>query len=298
MTAQDLDYIDLEACAREGHDTQGASRFRVRIDDETYRLEDGKVTGRQLLALTGQRPIEERLIFLKLASGKLEEIRLDELVDLTRRGVERFMSFDSAVSFRLTIDGERIEWGAKLITGLMLKELSGVDPATYAIWQEVRGAEDVEIGDNDLVDLSEDGLERFFTVIAETTAGDGEPVLPSRDREYLEAQGLSYRLVYQNGQTGVIFSSYSLPEDQFNAAATDLLILLPSGYPDAAPDMFHCLPWVRLVNGRYPDRADYPVSFNGQNWQRWSRHNNQWRPGKDGIWTMLKRVDRALNEAA
>jgi len=44
--------------------------------------------------------------------------------------------------------------------------------------------------------------------------------------------------------------------------------------------------------------ANVAQSFAGQNWQRWSRHNSEWRPGIDGIWTMLKRVEDALERAA
>ena len=70
-------------------------------------------------------------------------------------------------------------------------------------------------------------------------------------------------------------------------------------YPDVPPDMFHTMPWVKLTpDGRYPTAADQPVIFAGQQWQRWSRHNNEWRAGVDGIWTMLKRIDNALAVAA
>jgi hypothetical protein len=63
--------------------------------------------------------------------------------------------------------------------------------------------------------------------------------------------------------------------------------------------MFFAIPWLRLVNGaKYPRAADQPFAFAGKQWQQWSRHQDQWRPGIDGIWTMLRRVDIALETAA
>ncbi|EME68052.1 hypothetical protein H261_20452 [Paramagnetospirillum caucaseum] len=96
-----------------------------------------------------------------------------------------------------------------------------------------------------------------------------------------------------------MLESFLLPGSRFDAERADILILLPPGYPDTAPDMFYLLPWVRLVGkGAYPRAADIRFDFDGKTWQRWSRHEPQWRPGVDGIWTMLKRVERALEVAA
>jgi hypothetical protein len=90
-----------------------------------------------------------------------------------------------------------------------------------------------------------------------------------------------------------------LPAGLFDTSKADILIIIPSGYPDTAPDMFHLIPWVRLAVGNaFPRAADQAVMFNGQSWQRWSRHNPEWRPGIDGIWSMLKRVEHALKVAA
>jgi len=59
--------------------------------------------------------------------------------------------------------------------------------------------------------------------------------------------------------------------------------------------MFYLLPWVRLIAGnRYPKAADQSFSFAGKNWQRWSRHNNEWHPNVDGIWTMLMVIFRVV----
>jgi len=235
--------------------------------------------------------------FQVLQGGQLEEIRLDETADLRKPGLERFITFQSDRSFRLVIDGRRFEWGRPLINGLELKQLAGVDPATYGIWLEVRGAEDRAIADNELVDLQQPGVERFFT--GKKTTTEGNSFLPAKDREYLTGRGLQFDEIVDGSNKGIIIRGFPLPSGRFDVGQADLLILLPFGYPDTPPDMFFVLPWIKLAQiAKYPKAADQPFPFNGQQWQRWSRHNNEWRPGVDGIWTMLKRVEHALEVAA
>ena len=123
--------------------------------------------------------------------------------------------------------------------------------------------------------------------------------LPIKCRDYIEGRGLVVDEVEENGQKGVVLRQFSLPAGRFDESNADILIMLPSAYPDVAPDMFYAVPWLRLVESKnYPRAADCPFSFVGKTWQRWSRHNNTWRPGVDGIWTMIKRVEAALAEAA
>lgn len=137
--------------------------YRVKIDKEAFEIADPVVTGQQFLDLAGKRPADEYLIFQKLKDGQIEEIRLDETVDLTQKGTERFITWRSDRSFRFSIDGRRLEWGAPLITGLKLKHLAKVDAATHVVWLDVRGGEDRLIEDAESVDLQVTGIERFFT---------------------------------------------------------------------------------------------------------------------------------------
>jgi len=124
-------------------------------------------------------------------------------------------------------------------------------------------------------------------------------VLPIKCRRYLTERGTPFEEIEEGGQRGVIFRAFPLPADRFDVPSADILLLLPPGYPDSAPDMFYALPWLRLTpSNQYPRAADQPVTFQGVAWQRWSRHNHAWRPGLDGIWTMLKRVEEALEIAA
>lgn len=123
--------------------------------------------------------------------------------------------------------------------------------------------------------------------------------LPATDAEYLTSKGIPFEEINDAGRKGIVLKQRPLPIGRYDADTADILILLPAGYPDCPPDMFHLLPWVRLLNGnRYPNAADQPVDFDGKSWQRWSRHNNEWRPGIDGIWTMIKRIETAIQVAA
>ena len=123
--------------------------------------------------------------------------------------------------------------------------------------------------------------------------------LPEDDRLYLAQKGLVHEEKEADGQRGVVFPRYPVPTGRFNSTLVKLLILIPPGYADVPPDMFYTDPWLRLVpDNNYPRAANVAVSFAGISWQRWSRHNPEWRPGIDGIWTMLKRVEHALEVAA
>ena len=167
---------DLETCAKEGRKPQAAGPYRILIGNDRlefvpYQIDDPIVTGRQLLDLAKYRPADEHILFQLLHDGLLEEIRLEETTDLRERGIEKFLTFRSDRSFRFLLDGRQFEWGGTFITGLTLKKLAEVDPATYGVWLVVRGSEDKKIGNNELVDLSEPGVEKFFTGVDQTTEG-------------------------------------------------------------------------------------------------------------------------------
>lgn len=281
------------------HILERSRAFDIKIDGNPFTFNDPIVTGAQILQKARLFPADDHLLFQELNDGQLEEIRPDESVDLRDHGREQFITFKSDRSFRFVLDGRKFEWGLPFITGLQLKRLAGVDPNSYGAWLSQRVGDDRLIGNKEKVDLQGDGTERFFTGIDTTTEGAGAIVLPPEDREYLQTQDIAFEEVVEGTTRAIVVKGWSLPPARFDAGTADILILLPPAYPDCAPDMFYLTPWVRLAaNQRYPNAADQPHAFAGKTWQRWSRHNNAWRPGIDGIWTMLRRIERALEVAA
>jgi hypothetical protein len=122
--------------------------------------------------------------------------------------------------------------------------------------------------------------------------------LPKMDREYLEAKGLQFLEQVDAGRFGLILKSYRLPVNKYQVSYTDLLIIIPQGYNDTHPDMFYCNPTLTLLpNNSQPAQTSGILSFDGLNWQQWSRHlnvGNDWRPGIDGIQSYLQKVNTAL----
>ena len=130
---------------------------------QSFEVDDPKVTGRQLLEAAGFRSPEEHLLFQVLDNGALEERRLDETVELREARTERFIAFKSDRSFRVEVDRRRFEWGAPELTGLIAKRMVGADPACTGVWLDRRDRPDLFIGDADIVKLAAEGVEKLRT---------------------------------------------------------------------------------------------------------------------------------------
>ena len=93
-----VDIVDLEECARAGHRPPPARRYRIRIDRDRFTVEQTTITGRELLQLAGKTPVECFAIHQKLRRGQVVEIGLDERVDLSKPGIERFLTVERKVT--------------------------------------------------------------------------------------------------------------------------------------------------------------------------------------------------------
>jgi hypothetical protein len=84
--------IDLEEHAKHGRKPPRARHYRIRIDRSYYTVDVPRMTGRQLLALAGKTPPDRYQIMQKFLGGKVERVGLNQEVDFTTPGVERFVT--------------------------------------------------------------------------------------------------------------------------------------------------------------------------------------------------------------
>jgi hypothetical protein len=136
--------------------------------------------------------------------------------------------------------------------------------------------------------------------------------LPEDDRAYLAEKLIKYELLSEptgpdSSRNAILFPEYALPANLFSsvdgqlvpAGATDLMILVPSGYATTKLDSFYTLKRLKRADGTEPLNANVEQEFFGKKWQFWSRHleANDWRDGIDGLSTYLEYVRRELRVA-
>jgi len=138
-----------------------------------------------------------------------------------------------------------------------------------------------------------------------TEITDLSEVLPGDDCMFHEDK-YPDRIVYRVGaELQIILNNFRFPE-HYTPRIADLLLRLPAGYPNAAPDMFWTRPDVKLASGAWPQRSNHhevPGAgqkgadvHEGRSWQRWSRHfQGGWRVGQHGLRSYVATIVQELN---
>ncbi len=91
-----------------------------------------------------------------------------------------------------------------------------------------------------------------------------------------------------DGWQFLVISDFELPSG-FEPNRVELLVKLPPGFPDAAPDMFWLHPAVRTAAENVP-RSTSNERLLGKNWQRFSWHlaAGAWKPGVSELRDFLR----------
>lgn len=125
-------------------------------------------------------------------------------------------------------------------------------------------------------------------------------MLRPAEEDYLARLGLPYEVTPEGGMIALVIKGWPVPAG-YEPREVDLLVRLPAGFPDAAPDMYWCDPPVRLAGtGAYPPQADLMEQHLGRQWQRFSRHlpPGAWQPGRDSLESYLALIRTELERNA
>ena len=82
--------IDLADYARMGKQPPLAKGYRLKINNESFVIQNQEPTGREVLTLAGLLPAEKYTLRLKIPGCRPEKIKLNEKVNLRRPGLEKF----------------------------------------------------------------------------------------------------------------------------------------------------------------------------------------------------------------
>jgi hypothetical protein len=150
----------VEGSSRQDH----AYRVQIAGPDLSFRelsIDDRAATGQQIIRAAGFQPVENYGIVQWLRSGDLQPVRLNEPIDLRGDGAERFIVAQTDRAFFFELEGERQEWLIAFINGTTLKKLASKDAEEFIVVREREDEPDEEIEDDQMVDLSGAGLEKF-----------------------------------------------------------------------------------------------------------------------------------------
>lgn len=86
------DVVDVEEHGKAGKPVPKAKSYRIRIDKGYYVVGSPTLTGREILALAGKTAADQWMLHQKLRGGKTERVGLDDVVDFTAPGIERFQT--------------------------------------------------------------------------------------------------------------------------------------------------------------------------------------------------------------
>lgn len=150
--------------------TEATGEWIVHVLDEhfyqrSFKFNDSKVTGRQIAHEAGFRPTDTAIVLQQLKDGGMEEVRLEELVDLKVSGAERFFVMNGDRTFRLIVDGLRLEWPREKLTGEAIRKLA-CRSDQFEVVQQLSDAPDHVLEADEVVSLTGEGTETFTTLPA------------------------------------------------------------------------------------------------------------------------------------
>ena len=131
----------------------------VNLAYRSVEITDPTPTGAQIANAAGFNPDQQVSVLVFLDNGELENLRPNETVDLRNRE-GRFVVVESDRSYRLTIDGKRFDWPAKIVSGALIRQLGRIGN-DKAIYFERHDKPDQVMSDIDSIDLSSNGVEVF-----------------------------------------------------------------------------------------------------------------------------------------
>lgn len=153
---------------------------------------------------------------------------------------------------------------------------------------------------NDVLFLQRPGEDEVVPNDTKITLKNGDQLHSQPPADYglgpalLAAAGIATERAVLHSEAGgwqfLVISDFELPRG-FEPDRVELLIKLPPGFPDAAPDMFWVYPAVRTATGNVP-RATSNEHLLGKNWQRFSWHlaAGAWKPGISELRDFLRCV--------
>jgi hypothetical protein len=205
---------------------------------------------------------------------------------------------NTGVSYFIKVNGKTESFDHQIVTGLEIMKASGHDPEKEDLWIKYADGRKDLISSEKKVDLGVAGVEKFRVLPKKLTDGRGDeapPPLKEEDLKTLNESRKEWELIPWNGNKLLIIRNWDIPSG-FNVDKNDVGIVIPLTYPSAQLDMFYFKNPLARADGKQISALSQE-NFNGEIWQRWSRHRDSsstWRPDVDDLESHLILLETSL----
>ena len=130
--------IDIEEYTNSNKPIPKKKKYRISIDGEKYVVNSDTLTGREILEIAKKIPPACFILYQKLKGHKDPiKIQLDEIVDLTKPGIERFTTKEHTGITTYYLDGTAYTTTEKTLTPVQILTNGGLDINNYYLKQIV-----------------------------------------------------------------------------------------------------------------------------------------------------------------
>jgi hypothetical protein len=204
--------------------------------------------------------------------------------------------------YSFAVDGRQFHSTERVLTGLAIKTRAGVG-ANFGLFLEGHGNDpDRPVADNETIDLSIPGHEKFYTVPPATFGLDAAGTFTlfgaaDGQLEQLQARFAQARThTIPDGGLVLTIPDFPLPEG-WNRASAEICFVLSPAYPVAKPDCFFADEHLRLANGAMPANTriqPHPLTREPAVW--FSYHGITWKADRDTYLSFARIIERRLAE--
>jgi hypothetical protein len=305
LPSGDLENISLA----EKPDLHASIEFILSFGDRTYSLFINEaqlswvarhVSGATLRKLS---KVPDNFDFFQIRNeGEPHLIQPDTVVDLSRPGVERFITRQK--TWKLRVQAVMLEYGVQHVKVGDAMKRAGFDPTkAWDIYLLVAGQPKEKVDVGYVIDLAMPGIERIRLMQRNVDNGEAS-VIPLRrefnllaiDVAHLNATDWKWETINCQDNRWLLIHNYSMLPG-YQPATAKLALLIPKDYPQAQIDMFYFTPFVTRCDGKEIPNTQVRAVIEGVQYQGWSRHRNAvqpWDPLADNIATHLALVDSSL----
>lgn len=110
-------------------ESKNSKKFKILVDKNKVDFNQAIITGRDILTKSGHTPPECHTLYQKLKGCDFEKVGLDESVDLSHPGIEKF-TVKPPVVFHYTLDDEPETTDEKQLTANEILSNGGLSPIT------------------------------------------------------------------------------------------------------------------------------------------------------------------------